>query len=51
METQSYVFVDRVMLPDVTFKYYQKAPFCDRYLSNKSVHPAKTSDAPSIWLW
>ncbi len=44
-------FMDRVMLPGFAFKYHQKDPFWDKYLTKRSAHVITTSDAPAVWLW
>lgn len=43
-------FLDRTLLPGFAFKYHQKDPFWDKYLSGKSAHIITTSDALAIWL-
>lgn len=44
-------FLDRTLLPGFAFKYHQKDPFWDKYLTGRSAHIITTSDAPAIWLW
>lgn len=44
-------FLDRVLLPGFAFKYHEKGPFWDGYLTKRSAHVIATSDAPAIWLW
>lgn len=44
-------FLDRVLLPGYAFKYHDKDPFWDKYLTGRSAHVITTSDAPGIWLW
>lgn len=44
-------FLDRTLLPGFAFKYHQKDPFWDKYLTKRTAHVITTSDAPAIWLW
>jgi NAD(P)H dehydrogenase (quinone) len=44
-------FLDRILLPGFAFKYHEKDPFWDKFLSGRKAEVINTCDSPSIWVW